>query len=133
MNSLISGLTGNNPVIPPAKVTQDFESRFVDALNIEWTLRDDYYEAIFYCEAREHIACYSKTGGIINHKINISPPVLPDKIRSTIDSRHEVMNVVEIYSASGIVSYEIIARDNNLMRFLFNIDSEGIVISKHSL
>jgi len=133
MNSLLSGLKGNSTLTPPETIIKDFETRFSNALNIEWSHRDDNYEAIFYCESKEHIASYSKQGLMINYKINISPPVLPEKLVSYIDRNHEIMNLVEIYSAGGTVTYEIITRDPDLLRYLFNLDSSGKIISRHSL
>lgn len=130
MKEFLSSLQENGAIIPPAAALNDIENRFQNPINIEWSLRDDHYEAIFYSGAREQIARYSKDGRLINYKINISPPVLPGMFMKVIEMDHELMNVVKIVTADGTVSYEIITRDNNLTRYLVNLDSSANVLLK---
>lgn len=135
MNDFLSRLQGddNREVSPPVSVLKDLEARFSNPINIEWAIREDHYEAVFYSNSTEHIASYSFNGRIINYRVNITPPRLPGKLEKNIGPHLEIMNVVKIVSGSGVVSYEIITRDTDLHRYLVNIDSEGQIISSRSL
>lgn len=130
MKEFLNSLQENGEIIPPVAALNDIGNRFHNPINIEWSYREDHYEAIFYSGARELIARYSKDGRLINYKINISPPVLPGKFMKVIETGHELMNVVKIVTAEGSVSYEIITRDNHLTRYLVNLDSSANVILK---
>jgi hypothetical protein len=54
-----------------------FNSRFPGAFNIDWDIRQDGFEAIFYIEDAEHIARLSMEGAVVEYKKNLWPNELP--------------------------------------------------------
>lgn len=122
---ILQNLYGEQTVVPPDNILNDLNARFPDHMNVEWSLRNDHYEALFYSKSTEHIANYSSGGLLVNYKINLLPGSIPGSIKELIGHDREVMNVVKIVSAEGVETFEIIARDKSLSRFLINIGSSG--------
>jgi len=133
MEDFLSRFQGNKDDIPPEVISVNLEERFFNPKNIEWTLWDDHWEAIFYSESTEHLACYTREGRLINYKINVAPSDLSGNLSRNLDPGQEIMNVVKVISGEGVVSFEIITRDIGLKRYLVNMDRAGRIASRHNL
>jgi len=116
----------------PSKVKDSFTEKFGDSINIEWLQTDDFYEAIFYLEDIEHIAHFDSTGKLLNLKKNLSIQSTPQHIKEKASQHGELMNVIEI-SEEDIVGYELIVRDEALIRFSLLLNEKGGLIHKSKL
>lgn len=116
----------------PATVKTAFLKQFGKSINTEWIQNDGFYEAIFYLDEIEHIAHYDKTGKLVNLKKNLPINKTPEHIIKKSSAHGELMNVIEIWEQE-IVGYELIIRDNDLIRFSLLINADGGIIQKIKL
>lgn len=133
MDDLIKNIFSGSGVKAPGAVEQALFSRFGnEVLSVEWSQREDYFEAVFYYEQLEHIARFLSTGYLLEYRVNLSPESLPSKQKENISTLGEVMNVVEIHRSSDLL-YEVIVRDSDLVRSEVIIDRDGVLVSSRLL
>lgn len=132
MKNILSKILKFSSVSLPEKVKNSFFEKFGDSLNIEWLKTDDFYEAIFYRQEIEHIARFDSTGKLLNLKRNLPIHATPDHIKRKAADHGELMNVIEI-SEEEIVGYELIIRDEELIRFSLLLNEKGGLIQKSKL
>lgn len=132
MKHILSKIFKFTSVTLPAPVKIAFAEKFGESLNVEWLQSDDFYEAIFYLEEIEHIARFDSTGKILNVKKNLSIHSIPSHIKEKAAKHGELMNVIEIYE-DEIVAYELIVRDETLIRFSLLLNEKGGLIHKNKL
>jgi hypothetical protein len=116
----------------PELIRNNFSHAFPNAINVEWFLNCEVFEAVFHENDLEKIVIYDKNGLIIETKINISKSSLPIEILNTVNTLGEIMNVILIISGEK-KNYEIIFRDEKLTRFQLNIDENGSYMEKKLL
>jgi hypothetical protein len=131
MEQLFNKLFAGNAVNPPEHVKLTIFKRFKHPVNIDWYLKNDIYEAIFYENNREHIARINEHGTLLDYKINLPLNALPEGIKKIAESKGEIMNVVSINHNNNI-GYEIIIRDAELKRYIIKINS-GSKITEEKL
>jgi hypothetical protein len=132
MSSIFSKIFTFSNIIIPELVRNSFTEKFGDSINIEWLQSDDFYEAIFYHDEIEHIAYFESTGKLLNLKKNRSIYNIPQAIKDKASEHGELMNVIEI-SEKEIVGYELIIRDESLIRFSLLLNEKGGLINKRKL
>jgi hypothetical protein len=132
MKNILSKFFKFSSVSLPEKVKESFFDKFGDSLNIEWLKTDDFYEAIFYLEDIEHIAHFDPSGKLLNLKRNLPIHSTPEHIKEKAAKHGELMNVIEI-SEQEIVGYELIIRDEELIRFSLLLNEKGGLIQKSKL
>ncbi|HAH25115.1 MAG TPA: hypothetical protein DCL77_15385 [Prolixibacteraceae bacterium] len=132
MKNILSKIFKFTNVNLPAPVKIAFAERFGESLNVEWLQTDDFYEAIFYLEEIEHIARFDSTGKILNLKKNLSIHAIPLHIKEKAAKHGELMNVIEIIEEE-VVGYELIVRDESLIRFSLLLNEKGGLIHKNKL
>lgn len=132
MKNILSKIFKFSSVTLPRPVKDSFSGKFGESLNVEWLQTDDFYEAIFYLEDIEHIARFDSTGKIINQKKNLPIQSTPKHIKDKAGEHGELMNVIEI-SETEIVGYELIIRDETLIRFSLLLNEKGGLIQKSKL
>jgi hypothetical protein len=132
MNNILNKIFHFSSVTLPAEVKGSFSEKFGESLNVEWLQTDDFYEAIFYLEDIEHIARFDSTGKILNLKKNLSIHSIPQHIKEKAAKHGELMNVIEIFE-DEIVGYELIVRDETLIRFSLLLNEKGGLIRKSKL
>lgn len=108
----------------PEKVKDAFHLKFPEALNVEWEVRNDIYEAVFYRDDIEFIAKISEDKGIVEYKQNLKLDDLPAGISTECIKNGEIMNAIRITRNSAIL-YEVIVRDKNLNRSVLLMDETG--------
>jgi len=116
-------LEGNKPE-PSESYIQSFNELFADAINVEWSDKEGYYEAIFYRNNLEHIARFNKEGKLLEYQQNISQEYLPERIKDLAFSKGEIMNAV-LKNKGNTLEYEIIVRDKFLKRYLVIFNDIG--------
>ena len=117
---------------PPAKCLESFRHAFQDAINPEWHLANGYYESVFYQDQLEHLARFNPDGHLVEHKMFLPEPLLPDRIRKQLIRRGEVMNALLVNKGSCI-EYEVILRDQELQRFQLNFSQTGRLLTEEKL
>ena len=132
MKNILSKIFKFSNVSLPEAVKNAFSEKFGDSINIEWLQTDDSYEAIFYHEDIEHIAHFDFKGKLLNLKKNLSIHDIPSHIKEKATEHGELMNVIEI-SEGEIVGYELIIRDETLIRFSLLLNEKGGLIQKSKL
>ena len=90
------------------------------------------WEVVFYDDHKETIARINKAGEVEELRINLTFSELPEKIFQSIKSKGEIMNVITI-NKSNDISWEIIYRNQNLVRFLIILDPDGKELSSRQL
>jgi hypothetical protein len=132
MKNILGKIFKFTSVSLPPKVKDSFFDKFGGSLNVEWLRTDDFYEAIFYREEIEHIAHFDSTCKLLNLKKNLPIHTTPDHIKKKAALHGELMNVIEI-SEEEIVGYELIIRDEALIRFSLLLNERGGLIQKSKL
>ncbi len=132
MKNILNKIFKFSNVSLPAKVKEAFQQKFGDSLNVEWLKTDDFYEAIFYREDIEHIAHFDGEGKLLNLKKNLPIHSTPEHIKQKAAEHGELMNVIEI-SEGEVVGYELIIRDEGLIRFSLLMNEKGGLIQKTKL
>jgi len=132
MKNILSKIFKFSSVSLPEAVKNSFSEKFGDSINVEWLQTDDFFEAIFYHEDIEHIAHFDCTGKLLNLKKNLSVHDAPVHIKEKAAQHGEIMNVIEI-SEEEIVGYELIVRDEGLIRFSLLLNEKGGLIQKSKL
>jgi hypothetical protein len=132
MERLFKNLITGNTVNPPENVIETIYNEFENPINIEWYVKDEIFEAIFYENNKEHIARIDDRGNLLDYRINLPLDSLPEKIKKLVELKGEIMNVVSIHNRTGI-SYEIIIRDSKLNRYMIFINNKGIITEEKLL
>lgn len=132
MKNIFSKIFKFSNVSLPSTVTDSFAKKFGDSINIEWLQTDDFYEAVFYHDDIEHIAHFDSSGKLLNLKKNLSINTTPQHILEKARQHGELMNAIEI-SEEEIVGYELIVRDEALIRFSLLLNEKGGLIHKSKL
>lgn len=132
MKNILSKIFKFTNVNLPAPVKIAFAERFGESLNVEWLQTDDFYEAIFYLEEIEHIGRFDASGKILNLKKNLSIQATPLHIKEKAAIHGELMNAIEICE-DEVVGYELIVRDESLIRFSLLLNEKGGLIHKNKL
>jgi len=131
-NFLLKILSGSKGTNIPQAVKEAFVKQFDNPLNTEWSKTGNHYEAVFYKDELEHIAGYKINGELLNLKINMQLDTVPESILNTVREHGELMNAIAIHE-KGKVQYELIVRDEELIRYFLLVGSCGEVIEKEKL
>lgn len=132
MKNILNKIFKFSSVTLPTSVKITFTEKFGESLNVEWLQFDDFYEAIFYLEEIEYIARFDSTGKMLNLKKNLAIHSTPPHIREKAAQHGELMNVIEICE-DEIVAYELIVRDESLIRYSLLLNDKGGLIHKNKL
>lgn len=116
----------------PGNVKKQLGKLFPTAKNIDWEVKNDIYEAIFYLNDIEHIAKFAKNGELIEYKKNLWPDELPKAIKNAGVSFGEIMNGIIIYRGEDVL-YEVIIRNEKLDRFEYLFNESGDVLNSYHL
>jgi len=118
---------------PVKKINTEFKKCFPAAKNVEWTAGFSFDEAIFYLDDHEYIARFDKKANLIDYNINLDITMLPAIVKETGEKYGEIMNAISIHNKSGLTGYEVIYRNEQLVRFTLMIDSVGNVLNINEL
>jgi hypothetical protein len=132
MKNILGKIFKFTSVSLPPKLKNSFSEKFGTSRNVEWLHTNDFYEAIFYLDEIEHIAHFDANGKLLNLKRNLSIYSIPKHIKEKADQHGELMNVIEIREEE-IVGYELIIRDEVLIRFSLLLNEKGGLIQKSKL
>ncbi|MBE0661455.1 MAG: hypothetical protein IH597_03220 [Bacteroidales bacterium] len=117
---------------PSRKIRQGFAMRYPDARSIEWINQNGVFEAIFYEHDLEKIARFDLEGNFLEVRTNLSPDDIPSTVKANIDSGMEIMNCI-VADNNASIFYELIVRNQSLIRFLIIVDESGTIIRNEKL
>lgn len=106
--------------------------RYPDARSIEWINQNGVFEAIFYEHDLEKIARFDLEGNFLEVRTNLSPDDIPSTVKANIDSGMEIMNCI-VADNNASIFYELIVRNQSLIRFLIIVDESGTIIRNEKL
>lgn len=132
MSDLIERIILGTGITPPEAFDIALRSNFEHAVNVEWFTYGDGFEAVFYQNNLEHLACFDANTNLLNYKVNLTEDFLPHVLKETIEGKGEIMNVVLINQGNEIV-YEVILRDSPTDRFKLVISQFGKVLEEKKL
>jgi hypothetical protein len=132
MSEFLKRVIGSTGFQPPRPCLNSFLREFGDAVRTDWSVRDTYYEAIFYKDSLEHIACYDSEGILLEYRMFLPREYLPSCILDQLADRGEVMNSVLINQGNSI-QYEVIIRDQEEKRYLLLYSGTGRVLEESRL
>lgn len=132
MSNLIERLIFGTGITPPEAFEIALRSNFEQAVNVEWFPLGDGYEAVFYHNNLEHLACFDANVILLNYKVNLTEEFLPVFLKESIEGKGEIMNVVLINQGNDIV-YEVILRSSPTDRFKLVLSQLGKVLEEKKL
>ncbi|MEZ5195781.1 MAG: hypothetical protein R2764_05115 [Bacteroidales bacterium] len=132
MQNFLKKILVGNRMSPSEICLQSFNDNFADAVNIEWSDKEGYFEAIFYRNNREHIAAFNLNGVLLEYKQNLSVEYLPEKIKNIALSKGEIMNSL-LKNKGNMLEYEIIIRDKTFKRQLILFTDMGEIKEEKAL
>lgn len=132
MDDFLKKIIKGNGTIPPTACKLAFNELFHNASNVEWCIKDNNYEAVFYKESLEHIALFDLSGNLIEYRKFVPVPLLPHEIKTFIESKGEIMNAV-LKNKRNSIEYEVIFRNNQHKRYLILLTDTGEVIEEKEL
>lgn len=132
MENFFENFISGNSITPPGNIIKVLHEQFKNPVNIEWYIRKEIYEAVFYKNDIEYIARIDNNGKIIDYRINLPLTALPLTVKTSVQAKGEIMNVVSINYGNEI-NYEVIVRDRQLTRYVLLIDSGGKVLEEKLL
>jgi hypothetical protein len=116
----------------PGAVKKQLENSFRGAKNIDWEIKKDIFEAIFYLNDVEHIAKFANEGTLLEYKKNLWFNELPEPVKKAGDTFGEIMNGIVI-NRDNVLFYELIIRDSKLDRYVYLFDDKGKLIESQLL
>jgi hypothetical protein len=114
------------------KVKKQLEKSFPGAKNIDWEIKNDIFEAIFYLNDVEHIAKFTNEGTLLEYKKNLWLTELPEEINKSGGAFGEIMNGI-VVNRNNVLFYELIIRDIKLDRYVYLFDDKGTLKESHLL
>ena len=124
MKDFLRKVVEGSDISPSDACLHSFNNYFADAVNVEWSINEGGFEAIFYRQNLEHIALFSKNGMLMEYRKNLPSEFLPESIKDLALARGEVMNAL-MKNKGNTIEYELIVRDRSLIRHLLLISDEG--------
>jgi hypothetical protein len=127
-----SKIFGDGKTGPSRKIREGLSKRFPDARSVEWNNQNGVFEAIFYDQDLEKIARFDHEGKLLEIRINLSPEDIPATVKASIDRELEIMNCIVADNNTSIF-YELIVRNQSLVRFLIIVDESGAIKKNEKL
>lgn len=124
-------LKGNSHPAPDFSM-KIFHEKFPHAINTEWIAKNGGYEAVFYIDTVEHIAEFTMYGELLSYKMFLPKEYLPGIIKTDLEERGEIMNVVLINNGNSIF-YEAIIRVEKKIRKLIILTDMGRLMEERKL
>jgi len=132
MKSILKYLLPGKKSVAPKKVLASFKMMFGSSINIEWEKVQNEFEAIYYFEGIEQIARFNGNGDLLSLKRNLTIHTVPAEIAAIAKTYGEIMNVIEM-KLGDTLNFEIIYRNESLIRFSLLLDENGKVLSHNTL
>ena len=90
------------------KVLSSFHTEFSTVQNVEWTVRQEFYEAAFDMNGQRVSAFFNSDGDLMGITRNISSAQLPVKLQSSLKNKYNsywITNLFEVANNDGTTYY----------------------------
>jgi hypothetical protein len=93
----------------PSVVLNTFKSKYSNATDIEWKLKNDIYHVEFEVEKKDHDLWIDKSGEITKHKFDMPLSETPDAVRQKIASEFKDYKIddVDKVEMDGKILYHV--------------------------
>ncbi|HPR32459.1 MAG TPA: hypothetical protein PLK12_10195 [Prolixibacteraceae bacterium] len=132
MMNFFSRIFGKPDFSPPSFVQEALFKKFPGIINVEWAKNGTHYEAIFYKDQLEYIALIDTEGVLAEYKMFLPEGLLPEQIKEKLTQKGEIMNAVMI-NKGNTICYEVILRDEKLIRYVYLLNETGTILEHHVL
>ncbi|NCA86001.1 MAG: hypothetical protein EOM83_10560 [Clostridia bacterium] len=132
MLSIFDNMARAGKINPPQYVANVFETLFPEAVNVEWYVNTQGFEAVFHHNQREMIAMLSANGELLETRHNLPAAEAPAVVKPALTPESELMNVIRV-EKNAEVTFEIIYRNQKLDRFVMLIGEQGNILSDSAL
>jgi hypothetical protein len=132
MLSILDNMARAGKIIPPQHVATAFETIFPEAVNVEWYVNAQGFEAVFHLNQREMITMLGANGEPLEIRRNLPAASAPAAVMVALAPEVELMNVIRV-EKNAEVTYEIIYRNHQLERFVMLISEQGNILSDSAL
>ena len=113
----------------PTEVVKTFETKFQDAEDVEWNIKDGNFEASFYIDDDYTVSLFNKNGAWLETAISINQN---DISQSFIDKVYdsykgsEINNIFNVETATKNQFYRIELEDDDA-NYTINISTKGAI------
>jgi hypothetical protein len=132
MLSIRDNMARAGKITPPQFVSTAFDTLFPEAVNAEWYVNAQGFEAVFHHNQQEMIAMLGANGELLETRHNLPAAEAPAVVMVALAPRAELMNVIRV-EKNGETTYEIIYRNRHLDRFVMLISEQGNILSDSAL
>ena len=132
MLSIRDNMARAGKITPPQFVATAFDTLFPEAVNAEWYVNAQGFEAVFHHNQQEMIAMLGANGELLETRHNLPAAEAPAVVMVALAPRAELMNVIRV-EKNGETTYEIIYRNRHLDRFVMLISEQGNILSDSAL
>jgi hypothetical protein len=134
MLSIRNNMARAGKVTPPQFVATAFGILFPEAVNAEWYVNAQGFEAVFHHNHSEMIAMLGANGELLETRLNMPAAKAPAMVMVALapESESELMNVIKVEKNTE-TTYEIIYRNRHLDRFVMLISEQGNILSDNAL
>lgn len=115
--------------VPPQVIYEGLNRIAPEAVEVEWHVDENSFEAIYRENGIEKISFFLENGEWYETKINLRIEMIPVVIKESLERNWEIMNAIEIVSPHK-KEYEFITRDTSKKRFLIFTDETGKIIQQ---
>jgi hypothetical protein len=107
---------------------QNFKNTFVDAEDVQWSVRNDYAKASFIDDGDKMEAYFDLSGDLIGTSRAITTQVLPKAARKHINKKYSDYTWKEVIEFKGKDSeHYFVSLNNNKENVILQISKEGDV------
>jgi hypothetical protein len=132
MLSILDNMARAGKITPPQHVATTFQNLFPEAVNVEWYVSAQGFEAVFHLNQHEMIAMLGANGEPLEIRLNLPAAEAPTVVIAALAPEAELMNVIRVEKYAE-VTYEIIYRNRHLDRFVMLISEQGQILSDNAL
>lgn len=93
----------------PSVVQNTIQSKFANAVDIEWEKKNNFYEAEFDVDKIDHKAHIDASGKLLSYKTDININELPAAVTGAVNTGHAGFNIddAEKLEKDGTIYYQV--------------------------
>lgn len=115
----------------PVKIISEFQKSYPKVTNMEWEMKETYYEVEFDIGKYDHEISYDNEGKVVKERIEVSPSELPAALQELIKNKYPdyTIDEVEMTRMQGKISYKVEIDQGWFKERKLVIDHTGKLIS----
>lgn len=115
---------------PPQNVLEGFYRIAPEAVEVEWHIDENTFEAIYRENGIEKISFFLENGEWLETKTNLRLEMIPAFIKAELEKNWEIMNAIELKTPQKR-EFEFITRDKSKSRYLLFTDEDGRITQQY--